>query len=368
VTELTTSPGFCLPRVLSRGIVISLCVVVLIVGFLTQSSLGLYGADFRGQYLVGARSVVAGQPLYMSPEQFHLVPRGVQPYVYPPLTAVALVPLTTLSDEAAVVVGLLACVAAVIGALALVGLRDVRCYAAIFASAPMWSILETANLTAFLTLGLALAWRFRTRVWRLAAVLGLAVAAKLLLWPLLVWVAVTNRQGAFVRVIATAIGTTLVAWAVIGFQGLTAYPALLQSLTDEWADYSYSLIGISDALGLGAEAGRVPMVLAGGALLAATVSFGRRGYDLRAFTCAITAALALTPIAWIQYIWFLLVPLAIARPRFSGIWLIPLVTWLIPRSGNGTGMETFVPALVVVVLFVVILARSREGGAVAEPT
>ena len=65
----------------------------------------------------------------------------------------------------------------------------------------------------------------------------------------------------------------------------------------------------------------------GGALLVACVVLARRGDDLRSFTCAVAATLALSPIVWLHYLVLLLVPLAIARPRFSVVWLLPILLW-----------------------------------------
>ena len=318
-------------RTVSTGILLGLCVVVFSVGFLTASALDLYSWDFRQQYIEGARDVVAGRSLYVSPDEPNF--KDDVPYVYPPTLAVALVPLTVLSDHAAMVVAALGGLCAVIGALALVGVRDMRCYLAVLASAPTWNLLETGNVTALLTLGLALAWRYRATVWPLALVLGMSVALKLFAWPLVVWAAITNRLSAAVRAIAIAISVTACAWAAIGFQGLTEYPALVRTLYQAWAEDSYSIVGMASVLGLGSTPIRVVVVLVGCGLLTGCWRYARRGDDSRAFTCAVAAALAFTPIAWVHYLWFLLVPLGIARPRFSAVWLLPLLTWLVPRTG-----------------------------------
>ena len=47
--------------------------------------------------------------------------------------------------------------------------------------------------------------------------------------------------------------------------------------------------------------------------------------DRLALTAAIAASLALTPILWIHYLVLLIVPLALARPRFAPLWLVALV-------------------------------------------
>jgi hypothetical protein len=54
----------------------------------------------------------------------------------------------------------------------------------------------------------------------------------------------------------------------------------------------------------------------------------------------------------------LLVPLAIARPRFSAVWLLPLLLWLTPLNGNGELVQPLLPALVAATVFVLALLES----------
>ena len=56
------------------------------------------------------------------------------------------------------------------------------------------------------------------------------------------------------------------------------------------------------------------------------------------------------PIVWLHYLVVLLVPLAIARPRFSAIWLLPVLLWVSPKPGYAEGVQTFIPAVAAVIL------------------
>ena len=103
------------------------------------------------------------------------------------------------------------------------------------------------------------------------------------------------------------------------------------------------------------------MVVAGGVLLLAVCVLGRRGDEARWFTCAIGAVLVLTPVMWLHYLALLAVPLGIVRPRFSAIWLLPIVLWVCPRAGNGDGLQSVLP-LLVVLLIVLALNQSPRGG------
>ena len=316
------------------------------------------GYDFRLGYLDAAHSVrEVGSP-YSSLEAADDLE-----YVYPPQLALALVPLTVLPDDVVVFVGFLGALASLLGALALVGVRDVRCYAAAVLWAPGWNAIEMANVSALLALGLACAWRYRDTKWPLATSLGLVVSTKLFLWPLLVWVLAARRVRAAVAAVAIGLVVTIAAWAAIGFRGLTSFPERLDTIEFQ---QSYSLVGMTSELGLDASIGRLLTVVVGGAFIGATILLGRRGDDARAFTCAIAAALALTPVVWMHYFVLFVVPLAIARPRFSALWLLPIVLWVSPRAGNGDGYQVFAPALVAGVLLAFMLMRPRPAAAVAE--
>jgi len=134
-------------------------------------------------------------------------------------------------------------------------------------------------------------------------------------------------------------------------------------LNEIQAKNSYSFVGMAAKLGLGTGVGDALTVIVGGALLVACVVLARRRDDERSFTCAIAATLAASPIVWPHYLVLLLVPTAVARPRFSALWLLPILVWLSPRPGYPMGYETFVPALVAALLLTVVL-RPRRADAV----
>jgi hypothetical protein len=351
-------------RTLLTGVLVAAAAMLLVTLFAAIGSDRL-GYDFR-TYLEAAESVREGGSPYVAPESA-LVEQG-RAYVYPPQLAIVLVPLTAFPVDVASALGLLGALAALVAALAVAGIRDLRCYAALLVSAPAWNALEMANLSAVLPLGLALAWRYRSTLWPLAGFVGITVAAKVFVWPVVVWTAATGRLRAAGLALAVAAALTASAWAAIGFDGLTTYPSLLDRLADAHASDSYSLIGVADALGLDDTFGRIAMLVVGGGLLAACVSLGREGDDRRAFTCAVAAALALTPIVWQHHLVLLFVPLALSRPRFTPLWLAPACLWLAPRAGNGEGLESILPAAVIAVLFAVLLVRLKTRGVAAEAT
>jgi hypothetical protein len=54
------------------------------------------------------------------------------------------------------------------------------------------------------------------------------------------------------------------------------------------------------------------------------------------------------------------------RPRFSAIWLLPVLLWVSPKPGYAGGPATFAPAIVAAIL-VVVLLRPRPASTVAAP-
>jgi alpha-1,2-mannosyltransferase len=333
---------------------LSTVLLVIVAGMLlttlvASTGSGRLAADFHASYLQAADELrTTGTPYSAALEL---------PYVYPPLLAELLVPFTFLPTDVAAFLAFLISVASVLGALAVVGVRDVRCYAAVVIWAPGWNAFEMANVTAVLALAVALVWRYRDSTWPSASALGAALVLKLFLWPLLVWAAVTHRVRLAAGAVLVGASLALVSWGVIGFAGFTSFPDQLGEIEFE---ESYSLVGMSSALGLGTTAGYIASALVGAALLAAVVLLARRGDEVASFACAIAAALAFSPVVWLHYLVLLAVPLGIARPRFSALWLLPIVLWVCPRAGNGDGLQPFLPALVAVVLVGALVERSSR--------
>ena len=323
---------------------------------------GLLAWDVRFAYLPAAEAILAGDSPY--PALDDPILEDQKGYVYPPQLAVVLLPLTKLPIDLVALIVTAGMLAMLWLTLRILGIRDVRCYAAALLWMPVASGLLLANVSIPLALALAVAWRYRDSVREPAVALGLAVSAKLLLWPLFVWTLATRRVRTTLWAMAVGVVVTFVAWAAIGFDGLGGYLDLLRRLSDIQSENSYSIVGMASTLGLSSAVGQGLTVVLGGALLVACVVLARRGDDLRSFTCAVAATLALSPIVWLHYLVLLLVPLAISRPRFSIVWLLPILLWSSPRPGYAEGFQTFLPALVAVILVAVVLARPVPGNRV----
>ena len=161
------------------------------------------------------------------------------------------------------------------------------------------------------------------------------MASKLFAWPLLAWLVGTRRyRAAGAAAVATA-AVILLPWAAIGFDGFTAYPDLLRVAEHLYATHSFSIATILAGLGLDPSVAGRGAVALGVAIAAIALYVGRRGAEEVSIALAVLAAILGSPIVWEYYYALLLVPLAIARPRFSGLWMvIPLfyVTHRLPRE------------------------------------
>jgi len=320
-------------------------------------------------FLRASEDVRAGDSPYVDPGT--ISEGSPAPYVYPPLLAIVLLPATVLPDEvrgsspAGVLVSLLL-IACVVGTLALLDVRDWRCYPVALLYPPTLENVEYGAVGPVLALLVALAWRYRDRVWLVAASVGAAIALKVFVWPLLVWLAATRRWVAAVGGAVVAVGLALGSWAAIGFDGIADYPDLLRRLSDVEAENSYSAYAIFVRIGLPSGLAHVVVAAAAAAVLvlAWRAARGADG-DRRALTLALAAGFVLTPILWLHYLVLLVVPIALARPRLSVLWLVPLAMTVFelldlykgwPR-GDGWAL-----ASVAAVMAVVFVAAARSPG------
>src|SRR5262245_45212256 len=331
-----------------------------------SAAAGLLAWDVRFAYLRAAETVLHGDSPY--PALDDPILEDQKGYVYPPQLLLALVPFTPLPNGVVGVIVAAGLIALLLLTVRMLEIRDVRCYAAALLWVPSVSGVLLGNISIPLAFAAAVAWRYRDEVWKPAWALGLAISAKLLMWPLLVWMVAARRLRATVWALVIGGAVTFAAWAVIGFDGLTGYPDLLRRLSDIQSDRRCSLVGMASTAGLGDPVGQALTVLVGGGLLAGCVLFARRSDDARSFTCALAATLALSPIVWLHYLVVLLVPVAIARPRFSPLWLLPVLLWVSPRPGYAEGVQTFLPAIGAAILVTILLVRPwpSSGGPARE--
>lgn len=234
------------------------------------------------------------------------------------------------------------------------GVRDWRCYPLALLWPGVHTAVQAGNVTIVIVLAAALVWRFRDRQPVAGLSVGISMACKFVLWQLGAWLVATGRRSAAAWSAASFLAVFLGSWAIVGISDLVEYPSRLRYLEQEYARDGYSLDGLASELGVSASVGRAAMFGVATALLVAVVVVARRGDDMRGFILAIAAALAFSPIVWLHYFAFLLVPIALVRPRLSLLWFLPLATYLARLADVGTAVETTVVIFVAVV--VIILA------------
>lgn len=330
----------------SRGRVAMAVLALLVVyWWLTMVALGSpddWALDFR-QFWQGGNDVVNGVSPYPSSEQLDAARTEFGPitiqddfrFPYPAAAAILMAPFGALSlDVAAALWGALL-IGCVVAALLLLGVRDWRVFAVVVSSHAVITSVRLGTFTPLLLLLAAVAWRWRDRPWAVGGALGAALSLKLFLWPLAVWLLATRRFGAAAIAAGVATAMTLGAWAAIGFEGLTTYPELLRKLADVVDTVGLSLVALGDQAGLPIGVSRTLPFAVGVPLLVGLVAAARRDDgDRRAFSLAIVAAIAMTPIVWLHYFTLLVAPVALARPRLAWPWAIMWAYWLVPQQGN----------------------------------
>jgi alpha-1,2-mannosyltransferase len=251
-------------------------------------------------------------------------------FVYPPSTALLFAPLSVIPLGPAQVLMFLLGIVCVIAALRLLDVSDWRCYGLVVMTAPAVNTLALGAITSFLLVGVAAAWRYRSRPFICGPAAALVAVSKLFLWPLGVWLLVTRRVRTVLIFELTAVCVVLGGWAVIGFAGLRSYPRLLHVLSAVEQGTSYSpvaLLHLSGSAATAASAALAVFVI----LAVAIASTGADG-ERRSFAMAIIGALLATPILWLHYFLLLVVPIALYRPRLSALWFAPLLLWLAPST------------------------------------
>jgi Glycosyltransferase family 87 len=296
---------------------------------------GTVGYDFR-IYYDAAQALLDGRTPYVSAD----IAYEYGGYIYPPLTAVAVIPLTLLKPEVA---GPLAMVLLVLAALAIpyvLGVRDWICYGLVLLWPPVVHGIQTSNVTILVALLAALVWRWRDRAPEAGLALGAGLASKFLLWPVALWLAATRRYRATWWAAVFSLVLVLGPWAAIGFVGLREYPGLVRRFSEITDDHAYSLYAAALHLGAPSPVARLLWLGVGLAVLAAVVAYGRLGDERTAFVFAIGATLSVTPVVEIPYFALLLVVVAVTQPRVGPLWFVPLAMWGTAGSYEPTTFET----------------------------
>lgn len=318
--------------------------------------------DFHYAFYPAAEAVLDGRD-FLPVDGFVIrgEPEFVIDYVYPPLVAIAAIPFTTVSLAVAQIGFQFILVLAFVATLAVLGVRDWRCYGLAFLWPPVTDAIFTGNVTIFLGLGAALAWRYRDQPVVAGAGVGLTFGAKLFLWPLAVWLAATRRIRAVLWAFTLGVVAVLAPWGALGFRGLAEYPGLLRQLSDLMDERSYTFYALALDFGATPVVARLLWLVVAVGLLAACIFVARSGDERGAFVLAIGAAIAFSPIVWLHYFALLLVVVAVVQPRLGALWFIGLPLQLVVTTSlyNGSRLQT-TAMLGATVLVVVLALRPPE--------
>lgn len=332
--------------VLPVSLLVVLPVALYAILLLSSNSRGNFAIDFQQTLLPAAEKLSHGHSPYPA-------------YGYPPLVAFGLVPFAFLPSAQVFFVALL--VVSVPVALWLLDVRDWRSYAAAFLWAPTFHAVQTANVSIVLLLGFAVCWRFRDRPAVVTAAGGLTIAAKIICWPLAFWLTATRRYRGAAGAVVASLALTFGLWATLGFSGLWRYPSNLDRLSSQVSPDSYTVKALAGDVGAPLAVGRALGALLAIVVVVLCVSSGRRGHDRRSFSYAVLATIVASPIVWLHSFVLLLAVVALYRPRFSGIWLLPAALWLASGNGNGTPWQTALVLGVAAAVFVVcVFAGPRD--------
>jgi hypothetical protein len=354
--------------------VIPALVILVVLGTTYDKSTFLY--DFRGDLYNAGHAILHGHDPYRAAFLHHLAEikrAGGHPTtsfavpVYPAPALLAVTPLAILPYHAAGILFTLLSIAAFAGGLWLLGVRDWRCYGAAFLSWPVVHSLRLGQVNGFLVLGTALAWHWRGRLWPAAVAVASVVAAKVFLWPLGAWLLITRRWRTALLAVALAVVGSLVAWAVIGFDGLSSYPRMLSDLSSVEGTDGVSALSIGRGLGIGrTAAGALGWIACAGLLAGAWWCTRREDGDRLAFGFAVMAGLVSSPLVWPHYLALVFVPIALVAPTLSALWLVPLIGYLAPvevTNGDLGKILPYVAIELIVVLSLYLQGLNRPGEA-----
>jgi hypothetical protein len=328
-------------RVCSRTLVGAI-VVVAVITLVRNVLAGGYGLDFRDGVWSAGWAVLHGRSPY-PPANPELLFSLQHAFVTPPTLAVAGIPFSLLPFGAAVTLWSVVSVAAFSGALAVLGVRDIRIYAVSLSAFPVFDSLTSGQADGLLVLAAALAWRYRDSS-RGAVSVAALIAAKLVAWPLLAWLLVTRRGRSLAIACASTVVVLAGSWALIDFKGLAGYPHLLSAdaRAFELRPQSFSAVSALHWLGASASSSGGLAILVAAAVAAAVVRMGR-GSDQAWFTAAVIFGLLAVPILWLHYLLVLFVPLAISRSHSLAIWLVAAYgSWILLIAFEPGGLRALV--------------------------
>lgn len=302
---------------LVRSAVVTILVGLSIVGGVyfahrLESAVGNF-ADFYGNVWWAGRQILDGKAA---------VPDGLT--AWPPTATVFVAPVALLPYWVGLAAWTAISAGTFVAGLAAVGCRDRRALLVAALSPPALACVVLGNLSLILAAGVAVAWAYRDRPYVSGLTAGAVVAAKVWLWPILVFFLLTRRWVSFGAAVGWCVSGVAV-WSALSPASLRAFPGWSDGIVENVA---HAGVGLTSALvnaGLSVTAASAVALGAGLAIL--TVALRTRD-ELAILALCLVAALVASPLVWEHYYVVLFVPIAALAPRLSPLWFAPYVLGL----------------------------------------
>lgn len=284
-----------------------------------------FAVDFHSWFWPAGRHVLDGLSPYTSTSEWFA-------FKYPAPAALLFVPFALLPHVLADWIFVALVLSSLMAALWLLGVRDWRVYGIVMLWQPVIIGYLTANVSLLLVFGLAVCWFYRERPLIVGSVLGLLVSVKLFPIVIAIWLLATRRFRALAWMFAAIAVLNLVAWSVIGWSQVSVYlhVVAVAKVGDEMR--AYSLIGLARHLGAGESIADTIGIAAAVVVVALGLRVSGEPRDRIVLSACVAACLLVSPIVESHYLVLLIVPLALARPRLSPIWALPIILLLTPAD------------------------------------
>lgn len=314
--------------------------------------------DFRFAYWPAGHLVLDGHSPYIwTAAQY----RSGHAFVYPALSALVFAFLSLLPVGLGAVLFTFVCIALVPLALRTLGVSDWRVYGIALIWEPVYYGWITANESLFLMLGLACLWRCRGRPLAAGLLAAALISLKPLMWPLALWLLVTRRWAAAAYALGGGLLINLAAWWVLGIHQIEPFlRASRRSIDLQW-QRGEGIPALLWHFGANRTLGLAVMLIASLLLVAAVA---RSGLVRRDETLALTLAVALvfvaSPLVWSHYFVLLVVPMAIAWPRWKWVWACPLLLWLCSEPADWLHTWQEIGAWIICIVMLAAVAREAK--------